>query len=130
MAMKHTVFGIFLALLSAACSTTPSSSSTPVESVEEAWEGSVLITQERLPDDVSHTVIGAVQAEARAGYSGAESLYPLLAEEARDMGANAVVNAEGGRKVSAFSWAAPFVRGTAIRVDDPQDLEGIEGAWH
>lgn len=46
------------------------------------------------------------------------------------MGANAVVNAEGGRKVSAFSWAAPFVRGTAIRVDDPQDLEGIEGAWH
>jgi uncharacterized protein YbjQ (UPF0145 family) len=46
------------------------------------------------------------------------------------MGANAVVNAKGGRRVAAFSWAAAYVSGTAIKVDDIQQLKGLPGTYH
>jgi uncharacterized protein YbjQ (UPF0145 family) len=57
-------------------------------------------------------------------------LYPLLAAEARKIGANAVVNAQGGRKVTAFSWSAPYVSGIAVKVEDPEKLKGLAGSYH
>jgi uncharacterized protein YbjQ (UPF0145 family) len=74
--------------------------------------------------------MGSVQADAKAGYDKVETLYPLLANEARKIGANAVVSAKGGRKVSAFSWSAPYVGGIAIRVDDPESLKKINGSYY
>ena len=54
----------------------------------------------------------------------------LLAEEARKMGANAVINAKGGRRVTAFSWSAGYVSGTAVKVDDIQLLKSVPGTYH
>jgi uncharacterized protein YbjQ (UPF0145 family) len=87
----------------------------------------VLVTQTELAEGVQYEVIGTVNARARSGYSNAKTLFPLLADEARKIGANAVVGVEGGRHVSFFSWAAPHASGTAVRVDDPQALEASRG---
>lgn len=106
------------------------SSSTAIAPIGPAWEGPILISQEAIPINVEYKVIGSVQANARVGYDSVTSLYPLLAAEARRMGANAVVNAKGGRRVSAFSWSAAYVSGTAIKVEDPQTLKGLSGTYH
>ena len=110
------------------CSTT--SSSTAVGPTGQIWEGPILVTQAAIPDGISYKVLGSVQADARVGYDSAASLYPLLAAEARKIGANAVVNAKGGRRVTAFSWAAAYVNGIAVKVDDPEKLKGLSGTYH
>jgi len=46
------------------------------------------------------------------------------------MGANAVINAKGGRRVTAFSWAAAYVSGIAVKVEDPEKLKGLPGSYH
>lgn len=95
-----------------------------------AWTGPVLVTQHALPAGVEYTVLGSVSADARAGYDSAASLHPLLATEARKLGANAVVNATGGRRMTAWSWSAPYTSGTAVKVEDPQKLKGVPGTYH
>lgn len=110
------------------CSTT--SSSTPIGPTGAAWEGPVFISQAAIPDGIEYKVVGTVQADAKAGYDSVVTLYPLLAVEARKIGANAVVNAKGGRRLTAFSWSAAYVIGTAVKVDDPQKLKGLPGTYH
>lgn len=95
-----------------------------------AWEGPILVSQSAVPAGIQYKVIGSVQADARAGYDSATSLYPLLAAEAKKLGANAVVNTTGGRRVTALSWSAAYVKGTAIKVDDPEKLKGLPGSYH
>jgi uncharacterized protein YbjQ (UPF0145 family) len=57
-------------------------------------------------------------------------LYPRLAKEARKIGANAVIDAKGSRRVKPFSWAAPYVIGTAVKVEDAEMLKGQTGSYH
>lgn len=110
------------------CSTTPYP--TAFGATGESSEAPILVTPSALPPDIEHTVLGAVQAEARVGYDSAASLYPELAAEAKKMGANAVVNVKGGRKLALFSWSAAYVNGTAVKVEDVQKLRGISGTYH
>jgi hypothetical protein len=110
------------------CSTT--ASSIVIGSAGPAWEGPVFISQTAMPEGIEYKVIGTVQADAQVGYDAVVTLYPLLAAEARKIGANAVVNAKGGRRLTAFSWAAAYVIGTAVKVDDPQKLKGLPGTYH
>lgn len=88
------------------------------------------MTQAAIPEGIQYKVIGTVQADAKAGYDRAETLYPLLAAEARKLGANAVVNTQGGRRLTAFSWSAAYVHGTAVRVEDPGKLRALPGSFH
>jgi len=114
-------------LLVAGCATTSSSNVISPTSPMAAWTGPVFVTQQALPAGVEHQVIGSVSADANAGYESVTSLYPALAAEAKKIGANAVVNAKGARKVTALSWSAPYATGIAVRVKDPQKLKGLEG---
>jgi hypothetical protein len=111
------------------CSTL-SSSNVVAPTTGPKWEGPILVSQEAIPAGIDYKVIGSVQADARAGYDSATNLYPLLAAEARKIGANAVFNAKGGHRVSAFSWAAPYVSGMAVKVEDPGKLKGLPGSYH
>jgi len=66
---------------------------------------------------------------------GVESLYPLIAKEAKKINANADFDTKGGRKVTAFSWSAAYVSGTAIKVKDEdleklKDLKNLSGSYH
>ena len=129
MKLKLFMAALPVAILVASCAATSTSNVTGPTTVPK-WDGPVFVSQAPLPAEIKHTVIGTVQADARAGYSGAESLYPLLAIEARKIGANAVVSATGGRRVTAFSWAAAYVSDTAIRVAEPEKLKGLAGSSH
>jgi hypothetical protein len=117
------------ALFVSGCSTTSSSTSfggTPVAT----WTGPVFVSQSPLPASVKFKVIGSVEANAKVGYDGAVTLYPLLAAEAKKLGANAVMNVTDGRRMTAWSFAAAYVSGTAVRVDDPEQLKGLVGTYH
>ena len=106
------------------------SSSRAFAPAESSWTGPVLVSQAPIPAGIDYKVIGSVRANARVGYDSVTQLYPLLAVEARKLGANAIVNATGGHRVTAFSWAAGYVEGTAVRVQDPEKLKALTGTYH
>lgn len=106
-----------------------SSSSAPYVSLSEQTAGAIFITQSGLPTDLEYEVIGLIKANARQGYDSAESLYPMLADEARKVGANAVINVYGGRAVSAFSWASPYTGGTAVKIKNTEALKKLNGKF-
>jgi uncharacterized protein YbjQ (UPF0145 family) len=55
-----------------------------------------------------------------------------MADRARELGANAIIQAKTWRQPSGFSWAAPHGSGQAVRIKDIKGLEalGINGAWY
>jgi len=128
MNLKNPLFILVVIASLAGCGSV-SSSSVPLAAVSEQTVGPIFITQGKLPATVEYEVIGVVKANARKGYDSAVSLHPMLAEEARKVGANAVIEAYGGRTVAAFSWAAPFAGGTAVKVKDPDSLQGLDGRF-
>lgn len=128
MGFKRTIFIICVVASLGGCASV-SSSSAPKVVASAQTVGPVFITKANLPPGMKYEVIGPVKANARAGYGSVESLYPMLAEEARKIGANAVVDVYGGRTVSAFSWAAPFAGGNAVKVEDADSLKALEGQF-
>lgn len=128
--MRTIALSTALAAILAATGCATRSSSMALAPTEALWQGPVLVTQSGVPSGIEYKVVGSVQADARVGYDSAVSLYPLLANEARKLGANAVINAKGGRRMTAWSWSAAYVSGTAVKVEDPQSLKGVPGTYH
>jgi hypothetical protein len=123
------LFLLGILICGAGCSPVSSSNAVPTTPASQS-EGPVLVSQQAVPTGIEYKVLGTVKANFRAGYDSAESLYPLLAAEAKKLGANAVVNAQGGRRVTAFSWSAAHVSGTAIRIGDTESLRRLSGSYY
>lgn len=123
------LFLLGILIFGAGCSPVSSSNAVPATPASQS-EGPVLVSQQAIPTGIEYKVLGTVKANFRAGYDSVESLYPLLAAEAKKLGANAVVNVQGGRRVTAFSWSAAHVSGTAIRVGDAESLRRLSGSYY
>ena len=126
---KHLAFSIFIAVLLGGCASV-SSSSAPYVPLSEQTSGSIFITQSDLPSDIEYEVIGLIKANARQGDGSMESLYPMLMDEARKVGANAVIKVYGGKTFSFFFGAAPFTGGTAVKVKDTETLKKLDGRFY
>ena len=96
----------------------------------ESPEGPILVTPSAIPADIEHKVLGPVQVDKQVGLDSVPSLYPLLAAEAKKLGANAVVHVTGGRRLTLFSWSAAYVSGIAVKIEDPQRLKELSGTYH
>jgi hypothetical protein len=129
MRVRILTIAVACTLVLGGCSTISSSNPISATSVA-AWSGPVLVSESQLPDRIQYRVVASVQVDARAGYESSTKLHPLLADEARKVGANAVVSVIDGRRLTAFSWSAPYVRGIAVRVKDAEALQGISGTYY
>lgn len=128
MILRNLAFVFFIVITVSGCASV-SSSSAPEIALSEHTVGPIFVTHIELPPEVEYEVIGQVKANARKGYDSVETLYPLLAEEARKIGANAVIGVYGGRTVSAFSWASPYTGGMAVKVKNDGSLKSLEGKF-
>ena len=109
-----------------ACSSSPPQQEVP--SADQAYTGKVFITEEAVPEGVAHVVIPEINASTKkTRFSSGKSTYPLLADEARRVGANAVVSVEGGRRVDSTAWTADYASGQAIRIDGVEALKTLPG---
>ena len=127
---RRLLLGLTLALAISGCSSLSSSTPASGGAAASAYTGKVIVSEGKLPEGSKYKVLGTVEANARAGYSSGSSLYPMLADEARKLGANAVVEVSEGRKVTLLSWAAPVVSGKAVKVEDAAALKALNGSSH
>ncbi|NRB39948.1 MAG: hypothetical protein HRU20_16015 [Pseudomonadales bacterium] len=117
---SKSLFFVFFIITSIGGCGSVSSSSARYVSVSEQTKGPIDISRQGLPKGSEYEVIGIVKANAREGYDSVESLYPLLVEEARKVGADAIINVYGGRTTTAFSWSAPYAGGTAVKIKNSE----------
>lgn len=105
----------------AGCAARATNRPLATEEVAAARTGPVCLLQSPLPETVKHKVVGQIDASKR-WYGGTGALMPLMADEGRKLGADAVVNIRSGQRIGLFAWATPYAYGTAVKVDDPKAL--------
>ena len=91
----------------------------------------VFVTQQSLPVGVDFDVIGTIEV-GKVWYGSSDNVLTSMADRARELGANAVIQAKTWHQPSGFSWAAPHGSGEAVRIKDTGTLAslGVAGDWH
>ena len=140
--MKHkasrSIVATLLCLFLSTCSahspfiiTNTTDSSTVSQNKYPAHSDKVFITTQSLPSSVEFELISTIDV-GRIWYGSSANVYTSMADRARELGANAIIQAKTWRQPSGFSWAAPHGSGQAVRIKDIKGLEalGINGAWY
>ncbi|MGO9266829.1 MAG: hypothetical protein ACLQBA_18440 [Candidatus Binataceae bacterium] len=132
------VIAIVLSSLLSACSahnpfiiTNTTQSSIVGSTMYPPYEGRVLVTQQALPPDVEFTLIGTIDV-GKVWYGSSSNVLSSMADRARELGANAVVQVRTWHQPSGFSWAAPHGSGQAVLIKDINALgsSGVTGDWY
>ncbi len=88
----------------------------------------VFLTSEALPPGYKAEVIAKIEV-GKVWYGGARSVYESLANRARELGADVVVEIKTWHQPSGFAWVAPHGSGIAVKFDDKSVLEELTGEW-
>lgn len=90
----------------------------------------VLVLSSTLPHGVKFRSLGVVEA-AHPNYSSTDPLLLLMANKARELGADAVVEVKTWYQPSGFSWSAPHGKGRLVVIEDKSavDLTLLGGTW-
>ena len=95
------------------------------------YGGKVFVTEQALPATIKYETVGTVDV-GKIWYGSDKNVLASMAERARQIGANAVINVKTWHQPSGFSWAAPHGHGEAVRLNDVSTLQstGIAGDWY
>ncbi len=98
--------------------------------VYEPHGNPVWVTSEALPDTARYEVLGELEV-GRVWYGGQDKALVQLAEGARQLGADAVVEVKTWHQPAGWSWSAPHGSGKAVKILDPAsvDLSALPGDW-
>ncbi|OPX91911.1 MAG: PEGA domain protein [Pelotomaculum sp. PtaB.Bin104] len=90
----------------------------------------IFLTNEQLPLVLKYDVLGSIQV-GEDWYKSSDTALQAMANEARRMGANAVIEVKTWHQPSGRTWAAPFGSGIAVRVINPSlvDFTKLTGTW-
>jgi hypothetical protein len=110
---------------------TNTTDSTPVQSTFPSSQDKVFITTQSLPRSVAYVSVSTIDV-GKIWYGSTDGVLASLADRARQLGANAVIETKTWHQPAGFAWAAPEGSGLAVRVADIKALEasGVEGTWH
>jgi hypothetical protein len=105
--------------------------STPVEVRSAPISGKVFVSEQSLPPSVSYRVLSTIEV-GKIWYGSSKDVLVSMADRARELGANAVVDVKTWHQPSGFSWAAPHGSGQAVHIDDVHQLEVLQpqGSWY
>jgi hypothetical protein len=91
----------------------------------------IFITEQSLPASVTFELISTIDV-GRIWYGSSTNVYVSMADRARELGANAIIQARTWHQPSGFSWAAPHGSGQAVRINDITALDSlhVSGKWY
>jgi hypothetical protein len=96
-----------------------------------AYSGKVLIVGYPVPADLQYEVIGPIQVFKR-GYGSTGMAFHMLGDKAREVGANAVVEASAWLAPAFPANVAPHGKGIAVFIENPKALDELSkngGRW-
>lgn len=91
----------------------------------------VYFFESSLPSNIKYEVLAEIDA-GKTWYGGMDGVLGQMADQARALGAHAVIEVVTWRQPSGFSMAAPHGRGIAVRILNKEafDLRALGGRWH
>lgn len=94
-----------------------------------AHQQKVFVTDESLPSDV-YEFVANVEV-GRVWYGSSSQVRASMADKARSLGADAVIEVKTWRQPAGFSWAAPHGSGKAVKLNDkaPNSVSTSRGEW-
>ncbi len=94
----------------------------------QAHAEQVCMLKSALPANVKYTVVGSINSSKQT-YGSVNELLPLMAADARKVGADAIVNLNTAQRIGAWAWARPVGTGTAVKLADRKgfDCAGLGG---
>lgn len=98
----------------------PETGTTPLA---ELCRDTTLFTEFALATDLYEPIKEIEVSQKGMGYHSGTRYYPDLAQEARELGGDAVISVREWRAVSGWSWSAPHVGGLAVRWSDKARTE-------
>jgi hypothetical protein len=106
------------------------SKAAPSAKAYPAQTNRIRVTREALPTGAAYEVLGTIDAGSN-WYGPDEDAEKMMADRARAMGADAIVEVKLWHQPSGFSWAAPHGSGVAVKLTDPRsvNLETLPGGW-
>ena len=124
------VFAVALSLSLSACTATTESSRIS-QNKYPAHNDKVFITGQPLPAGVEFELISTIDVRT-IWYGSSTSALVSMADRARELGANGIIQSKARRQPSGWSWSAPHGSGQAVRVNDIKALEslGIKVSWY
>lgn len=95
-----------------------------------AHNNPVLVTEMSLPADARVEVLAQLEV-GKIWYGSSNDTLQSLADGAREIGADAVVEVKTWLQPSGWSWAAPHGSGKAVKIIDPAsvDFNSLNGTW-
>ena len=90
----------------------------------------VYVTTNALPASAKYEVLAKLDV-GKVWYGSSKNVLQSLADGARKMGADAVIEVSTWYQPAGWSWAAPHGSGKAIKVIDPASVnfDSLQGEW-
>ena len=90
----------------------------------------VYVTSASLPTTVEYEILGQLEV-GKVWYGSSGNVLESLADGARKLGADAVVDVQTWHQPSGWSWAAPHGSGRAVKIIEPAsvDFPSLGGDW-
>jgi len=83
----------------------------------------VYVTENSLPASMKYEILESIEV-GKVWYGSSDNVKKSMADRAREIGANAVIEIKTWHQPSGFSWAAPHGSGKAVRMSQP-DFETL-----
>lgn len=95
-----------------------------------AHTNKVFVTETILDSSIQYELLGQIDI-GMTTYSSMEEVLKRLANKARELGADAVVDVHTWRQPSGWAWVAPQGKGQAVRFEDKAsvDFSALKGEW-
>lgn len=90
----------------------------------------VFVTSASLPATTKYEILGSLEV-GKVWYGSSDNVIQSLADGARKLGADAVVEVKTWHQPSGWSWAAPHGSGKAVKIIKPAnaELSNLRGDW-
>ena len=90
----------------------------------------VFVTSASLPTTAKYEVLGQLEV-GKVWYGSSHDVLQSLADGARKLGADAVVEVKTWHQPSGWSWAAPHGSGKAVKITEPGSVRfsDLAGDW-
>ncbi|MGH2855381.1 MAG: hypothetical protein ACRDLF_14445, partial [Solirubrobacteraceae bacterium] len=93
------------------------------------YSGQVFVTEQGLPAGVPYETIATIDV-GKVWYGSDTKVLATMADRARELGANALIDVKTWHQMAGYSYAAPHGSARAVCIKDLNQVRSLAGEWY
>lgn len=123
--MKTTMAIAAFAVIFTGCAANSSTKIAKGQQKMQPHSEPVCLLRSPLPSDIKYSMIGEVRGGKRT-YGSMQEILAVMGDEARSIGADAIINIKTRHDMNAWAWARPIGSGDGIKLENKTSLDCIK----